>query len=1399
MHSINRRNLPKSAGTIVAFSFFCACFCAFASIFNSLAFAQESAVVAVDDSPAAEQMLSQAEDQAANNPAESARLISRVLEEFGRKLVRVSGEQDRFVDGRSRAESFLRSHPQVMAKFRSAQTGEAERLIAAGEDRKVVETRLLTSGGLLAAVRETQRAIELAQFASAQNLLDSIKDHPDISSLDPSIYQTLVVLTAWGNGDDARALAAVDILKHSSVENLRQLGERLAVTIKDPMVGKQTSIDPLAPSRFGPIPTNAVQLWSEPLENSIYSRLQESLESGVPMNNVEGSAASGRFLVSIPTLDGPIVLVNEAYVLRVFDAFSHLPKWRQAIGNANAPRTDTQAGDLEVAVVASDCVLALSGHALGTERSGGGRLVCLDLLTGRKRWELAPDRFAGQSEFREFFFYGAPTVVHNTVVLLGRKMTGRLETVSTVVGVNLQSGEVEWITPVGAAPGIRSVSSRPYTTPTTLGGKVFVSTGAGTSACIEASDGRIRWIRRDPVSIRDIQVEAMPWEMGGAVVTTSGLLTIAPSATELQLLSIDTGEVIDSFPIGIATKWGAIRYLLTDRERLLVYGIGDGLTAFKVSDLRTPIWKFPVIPPENSAISRSDRSGIRGRVQSGWMENGRPGLIVPMGPNALLINGDDGTTVLSIPCEGPANIIARDGVIAAATNDSLQVLMDAARAKEILLAATNQRPQDADAIIGLVEFALRARDADLLRIATKSIEPAIEATRQSVQRRSRFVSILIDAARSGLLGRDGSDTLFAAIVRAHPNAAERAMALVAQGDWLAGSGRSSGAIAVWRMLLADSDASAVMISDFDSNAQSSVRSGSAAALQRLDRMASMAGGPAEAKQASENAPSNASPSELERFAGRMPCTVEAARAWIQAAQLRMNENAIAIAAGDSAAAVDAAIATANRVVVTEILNQAVTLMKKSDLEITAAQLLDRSVMAGFDVPITSLGGLDASRALLASPAAPLVENLPRSVAATKVITASTEVTARLVPGVLAPIRDNGTSLAPNTRTYLLTDRILSCLAVPDLGLRWAIPLPEEMLRLTPIRDGVLVIDQPTRDTRGAQRIDDAGEVRWRIDDFSIAVSENGVAGDRPECLVITGHENVVAVRVDGALGAFALGDGHPIWRSATTVDEIGCVDASETLVVVAGTRVNSNARTSWIVAMDQATGKTIAELPVPDDEQVFWVTVMGPGEIAFGTSQSVGRWQLFGTATGLRWISTSGKLRSTVAGEMLGWKLLVSTATDQSNILDWRSGLIEDVRFESSSKSVKEDGPRRWIRSGSNIVGWSRSVIDLFTLGGELVGSSSLHGARRIQDVLLSSGAIVAVEQTTGVNEPRDFALARAGTRTLIHRFGWNDGGRIMGSALEVDFADGRLDRIQILDGWILMGGAQSTLAIPLP
>ena len=114
-------------------------------------------------------------------------------------------------------------------------------------------------------------------------------------------------------------------------------------------------------------------------------------------------------------------------------------------------------------------------------------------------------------------------------------------------------------------------------------------------------------------------------------------------------------------------------------------------------------------------------------------------------------------------------------------------------------------------------------------------------------------------------------------------------------------------------------------------------------------------------------------------------------------------------------------------------------------------------------------------------------------------------------------------------------------------------------------------------------------------------------------------------------------------------------------------------------------------------------------------------------------------------------------------------------------------------------MGWSNNGVELFTLAGEAIGSSSLHGTRKIQEVFAASGALVAVEQSIGSNEPRETNLARVGARTLIHRFGWNDGGRIVGVALEAEFTEGRLDRMQLLDGWILLSGPQSTLAIPLP
>ncbi len=1370
------------------------------TLFDGRVEAQESAVVAVDDSPTAQQLLSQAEDQAASNPAESARLIGRVLDEFGRKLVRAPGQSDIFVDGRNRAEAFLRSHPRVLERFRSAQAGEAERLAEAGDDRLLLETRLLTPAGVRAAMRQVQRAVESAEFAHAQRILDSIADHPDRSEVDPALLATLRALTAWGVGDVSGASAVVDELNRASDPALVQLSARLAATIRDPITPSKPIASPLLPAAFGEIPSQPVLLWSEPLEQALAPRLAQSIEEGlISAAGSEGAATNGRLLVSIPTIDGALVLVNEGYVLRAYDAYSHLPRWYQLLGAPNAPRSDLLAGDLEVVVAAGDRVLALSGHALGSERSGGGRLVCLDVHTGKRLWEVMPDRFSEQSEFRELFFYGAPTVVRNTVVLLGRKVTARLETVSTVIGINLESGAVEWVTPVGAAPGIRSAGARPYTTPAVDGGSVIVSSGAGTSASLDAIDGRVRWIRRDPVPIRDVQLELMPWEMGGAIVIPQGVLTLAPGSTQIQLLSTIDGRELDAIPIGAGTAWGVVRYLLTDEKRALIFAVGEGITAFAATDLRTPMWKFVGVPGDDSIVSLMGRAGIRGRVQSGSLADGRSALIVPLLSRALLINAKDGAIISSIPCEGPANIVAHDGIIAAATNGSLELFMDSQRARQILVDAVQSESSDIDAALGLIAFALQANDAALLHTATASAARILDVVQSDADRRWRLVELLARAATSGMLPRDASDALFTSIVSALGDPSERAAALIAQGDWLAESGRAAQAIDSWRAVLNNSAVADATMSQLTAGEEDLRQSGSDAAYGRLRALARAADAPSYATHTEKSAPANASASQLEEFASQNPCTPQAARAWIDGAERRMDEQKIAQCAGDAAAALSTAVSTGSRAVVSDVLARAITLLQRADLEITKAQLCDLVVRGGFDVTLPTAGGLSASQTLAASPAANLVAGLARPAAAEESHDSDAPVRSQFLHGVLAPTRDVGASSAAGLRTYIVADHHLTCLAAPNLTPLWTVSLLGEMPFVIPLREGVIIIDQRDRETLAAEWIDDTGLRRWRIDDLSAAVDGIAAVAAPSECLVVGGRENLVVARPGGSVRAFSVWDGLPRWEGRHPLDEIACADAGETLIALSGTRAAPDARTSWLVALDVRTGDVIAEAPTPSDEPVRWIQILGAGEVAFGTTRGVGRWQLYGPAAGVRWHAINARLRGSIRCEPLGSFIVVSDATDRPTILDWESGTIDDSKFVSVRAQPTAEGSRRWIRSDSTILGWTNSEVDLFSLQGEALGSSRLHGTRRIQSVLPASGAILAVEQSDKANEPREFGLNRAAMQLFVHRFGWGDGGRIVAPALEVEFTDPRLDRMQLLDGWLLLGGSQRTLAIPLP
>lgn len=1339
--------------------------------------------------------------QAANNPSEAARLINKVLVEFGRKLVHVPGQPDRYLEGSARALAFLREHPGVLSRYREAQTGEADRLESLGNDALLVETRLSTPAGLRAAVRQAQRALEAGRFTRAISLLSAIDGHPDRATADPQVLLTIRVLACAGAQQGAEVTRLLDEARGSPDEQTRTLAARLTEAVRGLVPPAEAAVDPLMPSPFGALPQDIVRLWTEPLENSLAARLRSSVDDGgLGGGGLEGGLHSGRLLVSMPTLVGSTLLLNEGYVLRAYDAYSHQPKWYQFMGAPNAPRSDAQAGDLQVVAVAPSRVVALSGHALPTERSGGGRLLCFDLESGTKLWEFSPERLRDQPEFLGLFLYGAPTIVGDTVIVLGRKVTARTETVSTVLGISLEDGTLRFATAAGAAPGIRIAGTRPFTTPAVDAGWVYVSTGAGATLCIDASEGWIRWIRRDSIPVRDTAQETMPWQLGGCCLSSRGLLTLAPGGDEVRLLDTTDGAQLAAMPTGVGTAWGTPRYFLTDRTRTLIYSVGEGLTAFRADDLRTPLWRFDasqfVKGAENEAIlAAAGSTGILGRVQSGWLANGRAALIVPLLSKSVVLHGDDGSFVMEIGCRGPANLLARDGVVAAATNDTVEVFMDATRAQRILVDAVAARPGDVDAVIGLVEFALRARDSALLERAAALAPTTLAAIADDSARRERFVGLLIDSARSGLLGRAGSDALFAAIVRSTASSEERAIALLSQGDWLRETGRPLDAAAAWRLLLAEGGGAEAAVETASGAATGVVvESGANAAVSRLEAL--QRDDPA-ARGVSAPA-SGGTFDEIAKAAGTIPGTAAAATLWVEAAKTESTTPTRSRAAGALVAAMDAALKTTDRTVIATTLSAATDMLESMEQPVTLAALFDSAILAGQTAAPAGLGFATLKDALAASPASQWIQGTPLPSGGCDGIAPDAAVQCRLLRGVIAPI-ESVPGVPTGSEAFLVADRTLICLGPPDLAPRWTVPLLGDIRFLAQGKDHTYVVEQPDRESIDISAIDKSGHPIWRIDDVASALSVGQAPFVRSDCVLLPGRSDIVAVRADGSVAAFNARDGSRSWLTPRTLEQVECANASETLVVVGGTRSGREEQSSHLAAIDRGSGATIAQVRLPNDEPVRWIRVIDAGSVAFGTTRGVGRWQIIGAAPGIRWLSMAPRTRATVDAEPIGDRVVVTDGTGRSGVIDWNTGAVVDGVYQSEQDTPGSGATRRWMRVGDLVVNWSNSIMGLFTIHGVPLGSTALHGARRIDTVLPASCALIAIEQGTGLDEPREFGIGRQVARVLVHRFGWQDGARIMGAPIEVELHDGRLDRMQLVDGWVLLGGPQTTTALPLP
>ena len=659
----------------------------------------------VDDSPTATQLLAQATDQAAANPAESARLIRQVLAEFGRKLVPLPEDPDRFVDARAVAERILLANPEVLRRWRALESADAQRQFDGGDAEGAAAQRLLTPGGLDAQLALADRELVHARFRKALSLADAMRAHPDLSGDLQRRLRRIEALAAWGAGERTRATAAAASIDPASDPE----GEALRALVASPPPGEAAQVnDPLSPQPFGDVAGAPIRLWQEPLDQSLKRRVQSGADERQRAPVLPASALeSGRFLVSVPALSRGLVIVNEGHRLQALGVFTREPVWSVLMMSPGTPR-DGQVGDLSVPVVCGDRVLATSGHSSGTEREGGlereggGRLICVSVDTGRRLWEFQP-RWHSRAGLEGTFIVGSPAVIEDTVALLLRRVSPRQETISFAAGISLLDGSLRWVAPLGATPGIRATSSafRPCATPVALQDSFVVHTGAGVTARLSCIDGRALWLRRDLVPIRDARWDLEPWQMQRPAVCGDRIMVIDPDQQHVQVLDASDGRQLSLVPIGSGTAWRGTRWLLASADGAHVLGIGDQVTCFAADDLRTPRWMTGASPADRGARAASK---VTGRVQVGVLPDGRGAVAIPADGRVSVRMIGDGSELAALDAGAPANPSLREGIGSVATDDALSMFVDSARTEEFLVGAA--REGDPTAVAGLLELAI---------------------------------------------------------------------------------------------------------------------------------------------------------------------------------------------------------------------------------------------------------------------------------------------------------------------------------------------------------------------------------------------------------------------------------------------------------------------------------------------------------------------------------------------------------------------------------------------------------------------------------------------------------------------------------------------------------------------
>ena len=704
----------------------------------------------VADSPTAAELLLRADEQAAANPGESARLAAELLRDLADKLVQT--QQPGIYQGvADQVAALLAAHPAVLERYRNEVSAQAREWLADGRLAEVATRFAASDAGLEAMLRLAGRALQDARADEAIAWLRRASMHPS-AALDPAPRQALEALAAWTAGDPAGWRAAVTELAAtpgaapSLVEAIRAMGEPISRA-------QRVVLGDVAPDVTAQVPVMPwIEAWSAPLTwapASIRNRGMVPVEE--MLGRDDAARSRSRLHTIVPIIDGGEVIVADGRVVTCFDLFTHTMRWRAMLSIDQAARTaDTM---LTPCVVDAERV-----HSVVSVGELGGavssRVVTVRRSDGRVLWQRSLEDPDGLQP-GGLRVAGAIALAGDLLAVPCMRQNGRLELACWLIGLNAEDGSTRWAVPLGAANGLLPDFGSATTIRAGMGavahrGLVLVGTMVGTAACVEAPTGAVRWIARDELARTRQQPPQESWEASAPVIDGDAAWFLHADARAAMRRSLADGALVTAQPLGQGEPLGAAQYLVGDSGTIIGVASSGALSAVGAADPAARLWKLPAIDSEpllgRAVLARS---------------NHQPVIILPRVSRVDVHDLATGASIGSMPVRRGGIIGVGDERVAIASEMNLEVWGQGDRIVADLMSLV-ERGIATDAEIALAESALKQGDtARALDMARRSLVrlTGAEDRDEVMSARARVVDVLLELVRRSPDGTEAVEVL----------------------------------------------------------------------------------------------------------------------------------------------------------------------------------------------------------------------------------------------------------------------------------------------------------------------------------------------------------------------------------------------------------------------------------------------------------------------------------------------------------------------------------------------------------------------------------------------------------------------------------------------------------------